>query len=87
MLHGEVKINDYALATWQAERVGPAEKEPGVFVYRCQVDYRDQQGYPQKTGPFLVYHYPDAGPIVLAGLVMERAAYLFKVMKSQRFSG
>lgn len=75
MIHGEVKINDQVIATWQAENTG--KKVQGDTAYNCCVEGRDNRGYPYNYR-FVVLHAPANGALSLTGAILTKATKYIK---------
>lgn len=69
MLHGDIKINGYALGNWSAVR-GDSVDRNGNHLYDCTLIYRDIQGYLNKA-QFQVKHQYGAGALQLAAEVIR----------------
>lgn len=69
-LHGEIKVNGVAIATWEAVRKEKLAKD--INWYDCKVHYRNPHGYPMKA-EFSVPHRFGDGALALTAKVIGKS--------------
>lgn len=71
MLHGDIRVNDISVGSWEAERVRVLTMSTWA-LYTCRVEYRDERGY-LHTLEFDTIHRISDEALGLASAVLAKA--------------
>lgn len=71
MLHGDIKVNDRVIGTWEACNQGGTPGSDYVS-YAVKVEYEGHDGY-HYNAEYTIYHVPSHGPLTLASKVLGSA--------------
>lgn len=78
MLHGDIKVNDQVIGSWDARRMTPLQEGPtGVHTYLCTVVWSTRHPLTKETTNWAwagtVHHAYEDGMLALTMLVLQTA--------------
>lgn len=69
MLHGDIRVNGILIGEWTAVRQNNTQKD--FNDYRCEINFRDVQGYPCHAEWHMTGHRYGDGAVMLAARVLS----------------